>query len=115
MENSFNCTVCKQDKNVTTGYGLNKENDKVCYACCGKIDTESLLNLKPKEIHNMYWSKGVVTNWPNTLSIKPYYTKDSRHNWGLIRTDFWFNLEGKSFHGYQIGRNTEIAYIQKIK
>jgi len=43
----FECTHCKRIKPIQvsggTGYGINKDNDKVCYVCCAKQELETML------------------------------------------------------------------------
>ena len=119
MKNTFHCSVCDLDKvhedEISTGYGTDNTGAKVCFECCGKQDKEKLLTLKTREKIVLYWANDRVTNWPGTLNIKPSRIYKSKTNWNLNRTDFWFNLEGKSFHGYHIGHNSQIAHIYKTK
>lgn len=119
MIHSFHCSVCDQDKthesDFTTGYGTDKDGNKVCFACCGINDRKTLLDLLPGKKMHLYYSNNHVTNWPNTLSLKPNHTRKSKTNWNLERTDFWFTLENQRFHGYQIGHNNQIAHIYKLK
>jgi len=116
---TYICSQCKKEcksDGVGTGYGRNKNNKKVCYSCCGDNDKRDLLNSKIGDKFIFYFSGGVVTNWPSSLVIKPNYVKKGGHNWwNCERHDFWFVLEGKQFWGYQIGPNTEIAHIKRIK
>lgn len=120
MKHEFHCSVCDQDKvhisDFSTGYGTDPQTDaKVCFDCCGVQDKAALFSLEPKEKMVLYWSGGMVTNWPNTLTIKPYYTRKSKTNWNLERTDFWFKFHGNKYHGYHIGHNNQIAHVYKIK
>ena len=115
----FECSVCKEtimsENRTSSGYAIDKDDNKVCYECCGKSDRKELLNLKPKEKLTLYFSNGQVTNWPGSLKIDTDRVKESRHNMGGIRVDFWFKLDGMSFHGYQIGHNNQLAHIYKLK
>jgi len=114
------CYQCKKQINIEkgscgTGYGIDNNDKKKCYTCIGENEKQELRNSKIGDKFYGYFSNDHYTNWPSSLKIKPYYKKESRHNWGCIRTDFWFNFEGKAFWGYQIGENNEIARIRRIK
>lgn len=131
MKTEFLCSECGlmkvNESEFTTGYGLDKHNHKVCYECCGINDRKSLIELKQGEKTCLYFSKGVVTNWPSSLVIKPSYTRTGRHNIARTKTSFWFSLieerkEGEqtamikhNFYGYQIGHMNEVAHIRKVK
>jgi hypothetical protein len=116
MENCSQCGAECKSTGIGTGYGVDpKTNAKICYACCGVNDRKSLIDGEIGERFCFYYSNGMIVNWPNSLKIAPRYTRYSRHNWGLKRTDVWFSLEGHQFWGYIIGSNTEIIHIKKIK
>lgn len=113
------CNVCHKDivkekDSISTGYGIDKDNNKVCFACCGEQDRKQLL--EEGKLFG-YWSHGFFSNWPGTLKIKAYYSRDSFHNFAGRngRTDFWFNFEGKHFHGVHIGHNNECARVKQVK
>ncbi len=38
----------------------------------------------------------------------------SRNNWGAQRTDVWFNADGSSWHGVNLGDN-DIVRVKRIK
>lgn len=121
----FVCSVCHQTKQVpngssTTGYGTDPDTGAIiCFECIGRIDELNLLSMKPGERTCLYFtdSEGVtrVTNWPGTFSRRISALRTSRHNWGLKRYDFWFTIQGERFHGFQIGDNTQLAHIRKLK
>ena len=115
----FICHVCGLEKPVNhdggTGYARDKDNNFVCYECCGKQDEQELKTMQPGEKTIHYWNGKEITNWPGTLKIKPYFTKNSRHNIARTRTDIWFNFHSLPFHAVQYGDNSQIAHIKRLK
>lgn len=137
---TFVCYECGEIKPVNpeggTGYGLDPEDHKICYACCGKKDRERMERGKPMclylsrnnkssgsqaqiwdRIHHtttadMVWH---ITNWPGTLDIPIYLVKIGRHNIAGVRRDVWFHYAGKDWHGVQYGNNTEIVHCKVVK
>lgn len=136
MTHDFTCTQCKQDfkhENPSgfggTGYGIDKDGNKVCYQCIGKSDETEMLDAKPGTRFTMYLTRENVdpgsgmqglsfnlfaSNWPGTLRRK-CIANWSRTNWGLERTDVWFKIQGECFWGYHIGHNSQILHVRKIK
>ena len=123
MKTEFICHQCNKkiihESNFTSGYGLDKDNNKICFVCCGENDKNTLLNLKPKEKMTLYLvkenNKYFVTNWPGTFKKEIYNFKKGKHNLALERIDVWFKLEGLNFHGKQFGNFTQTCHIQKTK
>jgi hypothetical protein len=119
MEKTFTCHQCGKTKVIPasggTGYATDKEDNKICYDCCGINDGEELKNLPigGKTFH--YWNGTHITNWPGTLKIKPFKIKTSEHNWGLERTSIWFEYCGQYYYSYQIGHNSQVAHTKRIK
>ncbi len=123
MKNEFTCSKCgltkTNDSEFTTGYGRTGSGEIVCYDCCAKDD---IAYLEANGKLSGYYVKGednkyYFTNWPATLKIPVYYQKTSWHNFAGKngRTDFWLTFEGKQYHGVQIGHNSQLATIKKIK
>jgi hypothetical protein len=119
MKTNEFCTICtkeieRDENSCSTGYGINNKGEKICFACCGEQDKKTLLESGKL---SGYYSGGYFTNWPGTLKVKIYYSRDSWHNFAGRngRTDFWFTLEGKRFHGVHIGHNNECANVRKVK
>jgi len=121
MENTFKCSVCKETKSfvpkgVTTGYGLDENDNKVCYDCCAEKDKKVM---REQGKISLYLSndnlKYKVTNWPGTLCFIPYHVTTGRHNIAGIRYDVWFLFEGKSWHGTTYGNNTQICHCKRAK
>lgn len=130
MQTIFTCHQCKQEiaheSDFSTGYGIDKDGNKICFACCGENDKKELesLPIGGKTMHylsmidnkaNTFREKYKLTNWPGTLEIRPYYARTGRHNIAGKRLDVWFKFDGKEFHGIQYGHNTQICHIKRIK
>lgn len=115
----YKCQVCKETKETKrdggTGFASTRDNHHVCYDCCAKIDRKKLINLKPKEKYYLYFSNGIVTNWPETLKINPVKVWSGRHNICGKVTYVYFWLNGLSFIGKQLGNYNEILHVRKIK
>jgi len=121
--NTFICARCKKEKinesNITTGYGTGETGEKVCFECCGIEDANTLR--ETGKLTGYYCNgedgKYYFTNWPGTLKLPVYYSRQSWHNFAGKngRTDFWLKFEGKEFHGVQIGHFSQIATIKQLK
>jgi len=107
--------IIREEGSLTTGYGVDKSGNKVCHKCCGENDSARLANSALGDRFTFYLTKEGITNWPGTFKVKAYYMQDSKHNWGLTRTDVWFRHQGNHFHGYSIGHNTQILHVKRIK
>jgi hypothetical protein len=125
--NDFTCRECGKSKAIQksggTGYATNRQGEKICYECCGKIDNETMIQ---KGIMLLYltidrvgphdpYGVGHVGNWPNTLSF-PCTVKKGRHNMAGVRFDAWFNgPDGFRWHGTQYGKMSQICYCRRTK
>ena len=117
----FDCGAEFKPDGCTTGYGTDKDNHRICFACCGNRDLKSMIETgrailylcKDDNAFNGY----KITNWPNSLSFIPTRVKIGRHNIARTRTDVWFNLiEAKEqWHGVTYGDNTQICHCKRIK
>lgn len=127
----FTCANCEKNlpiqTNGGTGYGLDKDGNKICYECCairdraemdrdGKITlylTYETFKLDGKTV--LLCGSAKVTNWPGTLEYKGYVTK-GKHNIAGSRYDVWFtDHDGKKWHGVQYGENTQICHCKRLK
>lgn len=117
------CIKCGKEcilEGIWAGYGVMPETgEKVCYACCGELDKQRLLNAKPGDKFYMYLTGNMqygyyVFNWPGSFKIKVFPRKGS-HNFARARYDFWFYFGNKAFHGVQYGDNTQVAHIRCLK
>jgi len=119
MTTEFDCHQCGQHKihesNISTGYGRNDKDEKICFACCGLNDEKNLIELKKGEKICLFFNGIEIINWPSTLKITPTYIRKGRHNIAGTRQDVYFVFRGLNFHGIQYGNNSEIIHIRKIK
>ena len=116
---TFKCSVCKktvtpEHSTITSGYGLDKNNKKVCYACCGEQDKKAMIE-DGKTVLYFDESKKTVTNWPASLVFKVLNIRKSWHNFAGVRYDYWFIFDGYVWHGYTIGDSTQIAHCKRTK
>lgn len=93
--------------------------EKVCFACCGELDKQQLLNAKPGDKFCFYLIGDIqsgyyVSNWPGSFKIRVFPRK-GYHNIAGVRYDFWFMFGNQEFHGVQYGDNTQVAYIRCSK
>jgi hypothetical protein len=117
---SFRCSDCGEVKPVGTscgtGYGYDKENRIICYACCGERDKKQMqetgrATLYLVESDGQHW----VTNWPNTLKFSAGVSV-GRHNIAGRRYDAWFHDHtGARWHGVTYGDNTQICHCKRLK
>lgn len=127
MPNTFTCHKCNQSKinhdTFTTGYARDDQNNKICFDCCADVDKEHMQ--KHGKI-TLYLTKDLpkgqvthpenrITNWCNTLSIKPYFIRKGRHNIAKTRYDVWFRYEGQEWHGVQYGDDTQLCHCKRLK
>ena len=118
FENSFLCCQCglykELQKDGGTGYGIDPQGFKICYACIGANDERYLANAKPGEKFTFYLSGNEVTNWPGTFRRRAHVRK-GRHNIAGARYDAYFSVAGKQFHGVTYGNNTQICHVKALK
>ena len=123
MTHEFTCSVCGEhnthDSDFSTGYGTDRDGNKVCFECCGKQDSAELMSLPIGGKMCLYLSmdKGkeyFVSNWPGTFKIHIHSVRKGRHNMAGNRYDVWFDYFGNSYHGTQYGDNTQICHIRRI-
>ncbi len=120
MKHEFTCSQCGEHKihenNISTGYGIDKEGNKVCFDCCGKNDMEILKNLPKGEKMCLYLDtkQMYITNWPGSLKLKVWSIRKGRHNIAGNRYDTWFNLGKQNYHAVQYGDMTQICHIKKV-
>ena len=120
------CSKCNKEFIPTrcgTGYGVDKDNNRVCYSCCAISDKEQM---RTSDKIVLYLTKKVinekrgeyqyhVTNWPGTLDFPVYYSRNGCHNIAGTREDVWFVFEGKTWHGIQYGNFSEICHCKVTK
>lgn len=120
----FDCAECGQhvvhESDLTTGYGLDRQQRKVCFDCCGTRDRQSMIDTGHSRHLPLYLSskdgKYEVTNWPGTLRFKVTRHWTGRHNMGGTRTDVWFvGPDGHLWHGVQIGEWNQVCHCKRTK
>lgn len=116
------CHVCNKEiepskYSFTTGYGLDSNNNKICYACCADQDRDYMRQHGRKTLYLTKDDKGKykVTNWPSSLEFTNVYVKKGVHKRTGVRYDCWFKFEGRIWHGVQYGDDTEIVYVKRTK
>lgn len=113
-------TIVKPRNSCTTGYGIDQQGNKVCFACCAVNDKAALLRDGHSKSLPLYLSKGekgwTVGNWPGSLSFKPFRSSTGNHNIAGKRHDVWFTVPGDSkriWHGVQYGQWTQICHCRR--
>jgi len=119
--------VIKRKKNsITTGYGTDRDGHKICFKCIGRNER---LEMNKSDRATLYLTVGQrgnsgplvtkVTNWPSSLVIYPYASKDGRHNIAQTRKDVWFITKFfgkvKHWHGVRYGNYTDILHCKQVK
>ena len=116
---TFECSKCKKEIDITegsftSGYGLDKDNNKICYSCCALDDIEYMKNNKKTYLYLNTTDK-TLSNWPGSLKIKLNHIRIGRHNIAGKRYDTWFKFAGKNWHGVTYGDNTQICHCSVVK
>lgn len=104
----------------TTGYGVDKDGKKHCYACCAKRDRQDMIATGKACLYLVHTSanqpQARITNWPGSLEFRPYHVKTGRHNMAGKRYDAWFTgPDGKPWHGVTYGDMTQICHCRRVK
>lgn len=119
-------TFCKQcgtkcvPNGCNTGYGIDKDGCKICFACCGKNDLETMRKTGVGDSLPLYLTKKdsghlSVGNWSGTLSFPVTFSRLSKTNMGLKRTDVWFLVDNHLWHGVHVGDYTDIVHCKRRK
>jgi len=119
MNTCFTChnELPQSTDNFTTGYGVDKDGNKFCYACCAENDQQYMRDKGKITLYLTTNTEGKqeITNWPGSLRFPTPYVKRSFHNIAKHRYDTWFVFEGYYWHAVQYGDNTEIAHCKRTK
>jgi hypothetical protein len=119
----FTCSVCAKEypappaDSCTTGYGLDKHDNKVCYSCCANNDRAEMSATGKATLYlvGSNSTRGVVTNWPGSLRFS-CSIKRGRHNIARNRYDAWFaGPDGFVWHGVTIGDNTQLCHCKRTR
>lgn len=107
-----------QKTDITTGYGTTRDGRKICFACCGEMDRQELINTGKGILYLTTRPNSdiaTLSNWPGTLKLV-CHVKRGRHNIARYRYDVWFiGPDGKQWHGVQYGDNTQICHVKRNK
>ena len=116
---TFLCARCNQVKPVFSnpestlapefgygGYGLN------CWVCCGAMDLEYM---KTHDRMDLYFTNGMISNWPGTIKTRAYDIRKGVHNIAGSQTTGRFTIDGQEWSFRQYGSFCEIARCRKIK
>src|SRR6478609_4526029 len=120
METQFTCHQCGETKthasDISTGYGIDAEDNKICFSCCGVNDAKQLseMPIGGKAILYLDTNKKTLSNWPGSFKIQLHAIREGRHNMAGKRFDAWFDYKGNEYHAVQYGTNTQIAHIKRI-
>ena len=137
------CSRC--DKAIAStsrslGYGLDNDDNVVCYRCCAVDDLNHMRNngrhvlylslITPEAHHTRQYTdrKGQthaakLTNWPGSLTFDNvcisynstgHYTPNAGY---MSRYDVWFTLDGDGYwwHGVQYGDYTQLCHVKRTK
>lgn len=128
-EHRFTCANCGEEKvHVNpggcggTGYGIDNDGNKVCYACCGERDRNDMIATGRAVLYltaatgaTGAWRNYVVSNWPGTLNIPVAWSRSGSHNWACSRKDVWFaGPDGYEWHGVCYG-DSQLCRCRRTK
>jgi hypothetical protein len=121
----FECWRCGKVKPIFSDpakiifpmYGVNLSRsdadltDLTCWQCWGELDKADMLK---NGRMRLYLHEQFVTNWPGTLQFEVIDSSIGRHNMASTRTDVWFIVDGKEWHGAQYGKFSEICNCRRL-
>ena len=111
------CGHMAESDGFSTGYGIDKDGKKICFACCGEQDKQTLIETGKLSGYFSKDEKGhYFGNWPGSFKIRVYSVRYSWHNFAGRngRRDFWLTYNGENYHGVNIG-DQECATIKRVK
>lgn len=114
---TINCDRCGAEcvpNGMTTGYGTDTNGKRHCFACCGELDKQAMIETGRTIL---YLAGNKATNWPGTLSFPVVITGQSRHGGGFNspRVDFRFKgPDGAIWSGVNRG-DQQAASVRRTK
>lgn len=134
IESPTICHVCTKaivaDSPHTTGYGIDQQGNKICYACCADRDRESmrehgridlyLSHVASAPTHNdTVCSNWKITNWPGSLVITSIHRVEHAYKpvFGrrMRRVTVWFTAgDGQTWRGDNVG-DSQILRCRRVK
>ena len=125
----FHCDICNKDraplvsdygKNrpMFSGYGVDRENRKVCHACAAKHDRAAMIRDGRTTLYlceSETRRADRVTNWPGSLSFPVAYWTEGRHNIaGRTITAYFKGPRNTWWSARNVGNNTQIAHCKRL-
>jgi hypothetical protein len=112
-----NKEIIKPANSCTTGYGIDRDDNKICFACCGELDAAEMIATGRITLYLCEDKRGqhTVTNWPGSLSIPITHIRKGKHSIARWRYDVWFTYAGELWHGVQYGDNTQLCHCKRSK
>ena len=122
MQTTLECGhVPSEHSEMTTGYGVDAEGNRHCYACCAELDRANMLGTGRATLYlttkaeSASYGSAKVTNWPGSLEFSGRYSV-GRHNIARKRYDVVFiGPDGAIWTGTQYGDNTQICHCRRTK
>jgi hypothetical protein len=106
-----------EHETFTTGYGVDAQGHKHCYACCATNDKASMVKDGRATLYltiDKATGAATASNWPGSLRFTVGHVKTGRHNMAGTRYDVWFaGPDAKVWHGTQYGENTQILHCRR--
>ena len=103
----------------TTGYGIDADGKRYCYACCAERDRADMTATGRATLYlvdSKTQGGSAVTNWPGSLVFECGRVRVGRHNWAGKRYDVAFiGPDGHWWRGTQYGDMTQIAHCRRTK
>ena len=110
----------------STGYGTDKDGDKICFDCIGWRDLAEMLHSGKSQGLPLYLSMAAdrgdgaaghtIANWPGSLKFRPLARTKGAHNIAGTRKDVWFRgPDGFIWHGVQYGEWTEVVHCKRTR
>lgn len=125
----FHCDICNRDRAplvhaygkgrpMFTGYGIDRENRKVCHACAAKLDRADMIRNGRATLYlcaSETRRADRVTNWPGSLAFRVVFWTEGRHNMaGRVITAYFKGPRGQWWSARNIGDNSQIAHCRKL-
>ena len=110
------------DSGIGTGYGIDADGNRSCYACCADHERENMiatgrasLYLSTSAYENTHRTYR-VTDWAGELEFPVTRYKHGRHNIAGTRIDVYFvGPDRHWWHGVSYGGNTQIVHCKRTE
>ena len=101
---------------LTAGYGRDRQDKIICYACCAKHDKATMLADGKIVLYLAKQDDGswAVTNWPGSLSFPARGVRTMRHPWARHALIAYFTgPDGRTWSAKNIG-DSQIAHCRRL-